>query len=138
MPEGADYIQCLVCGRVTPTDKGVCYHCHSPLPQRIYLPEGTVVCPNCLKVTPVDTGYCRHCRAPLPGYARGPVEPGAPNSISTGLHAAGPGEGRVVAAAGVADVIASLFSRRAAGAWPSRLPRRRVLRVGALSRGRIG
>ncbi len=60
------YIQCLVCGRLTPTDRGVCYHCHSPLPSRIILPPGTIVCPNCLKVTPIDTGYCRHCRAPLP------------------------------------------------------------------------
>ena len=60
------YIQCLVCGRLTPVDRGVCYHCHSPLPSKVTLPPGMIVCPNCLKVTPIDTGYCRHCRAPLP------------------------------------------------------------------------
>ena len=62
------YIQCLVCGRLTPIDRGVCYHCHSPLPSKVTLPPGMIVCPNCLKVTPVDTGYCRHCRAPLPSF----------------------------------------------------------------------
>lgn len=62
------YVQCLVCGRITPDDKGICYHCHSPLPGEgeVELPPGYVVCPNCLRVTPIDTGYCRHCRAPLP------------------------------------------------------------------------
>lgn len=60
------YIQCLVCGRLTPIDRGVCYHCHSPLPSKVTIPPGMIVCPNCLKVTPIDTGYCRHCRAPLP------------------------------------------------------------------------
>jgi len=60
------YIQCLVCGRLTPVDRGICYHCHSPLPSRVALPPGMIVCPNCLKITPVNSGYCRHCRAPLP------------------------------------------------------------------------
>ncbi len=60
------YVQCLVCGRVTPADKGVCYHCKSPLPTSIDLPEGLVVCPSCLRITPVDTGYCKHCKSPLP------------------------------------------------------------------------
>lgn len=60
------YVQCLVCGRITPADKGVCYHCKSPLPTSIDLPEGLVICPNCLRITPVDTGYCYHCKSPLP------------------------------------------------------------------------
>jgi len=60
------YVQCLVCGKLTPVDRGVCYHCSAPLPSRIEIPAGTVICPNCLKVTTVETGYCRHCRAPLP------------------------------------------------------------------------
>jgi len=60
------YILCLVCGRMTPTDRGVCYHCGSPLPTEMHLPLGLIVCPNCLKITPVDTGYCSHCRALLP------------------------------------------------------------------------
>ena len=60
------YVQCLVCGRMTPADKGVCYHCKSPLPSRVDLPEGMVVCPSCLRVTPASGGYCRHCKSPLP------------------------------------------------------------------------
>ena len=63
---GSRYVQCLVCGRVTPVDKGICYHCGSPLPRELAIPPGMVVCPNCLKVTSVESGYCRHCRAPLP------------------------------------------------------------------------
>ncbi|MCE4624918.1 MAG: zinc ribbon domain-containing protein [Desulfurococcales archaeon] len=62
----ARYIQCIVCGRMTPTDKGVCYHCKSPLPTKLELPEGLVVCPNCLRITPVEGGYCRHCKSPIP------------------------------------------------------------------------
>ena len=62
----ARYVQCLVCGRMTPADKGVCYHCKSPLPSRVDLPEGMVVCPSCLRVTPASGGYCRHCKSPLP------------------------------------------------------------------------
>ena len=54
-----------MCGRLTPVDKGICYHCNAPLP-RLELPAGMVVCPNCLRLTPVDTGYCRKCNAPLP------------------------------------------------------------------------
>lgn len=61
-----DYVQCLVCGRVTPVDKGICYHCNAPLPSRLRIPAGMVVCPNCLRITPVDTGYCRRCTAPIP------------------------------------------------------------------------
>jgi len=62
-----EYTICLVCGRPTPIDKGICYHCHSPLPSKpIELPPGLVICPNCLRVTSIDTGFCRHCRAPLP------------------------------------------------------------------------
>lgn len=61
-----DYIPCLVCGRMTPTDRGYCYHCQAPLPTRITLPRGFVVCMNCLRVTPADTGFCRKCRAPFP------------------------------------------------------------------------
>lgn len=60
------YVQCMVCGRVTPVDRGICYHCGSPLPSEIHIPPGTLVCPNCLKVTMVDTGYCRHCKSRLP------------------------------------------------------------------------
>ena len=60
------YVQCLVCGRVTPADRGTCYHCKSPLPTKLELPEGLVVCPNCLRVTPVESGFCRHCKSPLP------------------------------------------------------------------------
>ncbi len=60
------YIQCLVCGKLTPTDRGICYHCSAPLPTSIDIPAGTIVCPNCLKVTTIETGYCRHCKAPLP------------------------------------------------------------------------
>jgi len=55
-----------VCGRLTPDDKGICYHCDSPLPTDVDLPPGFIVCPNCLRVTAADTGYCRHCRARLP------------------------------------------------------------------------
>ena len=62
----SEYVQCLVCGKVTPTDKGICYHCNAPLPSQLNIPRGTVVCPNCLRVTPVDTGFCKHCKAPLP------------------------------------------------------------------------
>jgi len=62
----ARYVQCLVCGRLTPDDKGICYHCDSPLPSELDLPPGFVICPNCLRVTAADTGYCRHCRARLP------------------------------------------------------------------------
>ncbi len=60
------YIMCLVCGKMTPINRGVCYHCGSPLPSEIQLPLGMIICPNCLKLTPVDTGYCTHCRSPLP------------------------------------------------------------------------
>ncbi|MEB2835905.1 MAG: zinc ribbon domain-containing protein, partial [Desulfurococcales archaeon] len=60
------YVQCLVCGRVTPVDRGICYHCGAPLPSEVRLPLGTVVCPNCLRVTSVETGYCRHCKMRLP------------------------------------------------------------------------
>ncbi len=60
------YVQCVVCGRMTPTDRGTCYHCGSPLPSDIKLPLGLVICPNCLRPTPVNTGFCLHCRAPLP------------------------------------------------------------------------
>ena len=62
----AAYVQCLVCGRLTPVDKGRCYHCRSPLPSSVRLPKGYVVCPNCLRLTPVDTGLCTHCRSRLP------------------------------------------------------------------------
>ena len=51
---------------MTPDDKGICYHCNSPLPTEIDLPPGYIVCPNCLRVTPATTGYCTHCRAKLP------------------------------------------------------------------------
>ncbi|MEB3773400.1 MAG: 60S ribosomal export protein NMD3 [Desulfurococcales archaeon] len=51
---------------MTPTRKGVCYHCGSPLPSKLELPPGMVVCPNCLRPTTVDTGYCRRCNAYLP------------------------------------------------------------------------
>ncbi len=60
------YITCLVCGRLTPVDRGRCYHCHSPLPSEVKLPRGYVICMNCLRVTPADSGFCRHCRAPFP------------------------------------------------------------------------
>ncbi len=63
---GVPYVQCLVCGRMTPVDRGICYHCGSPLPSTVHLPLGMIVCPNCLKPTPIDTGYCTHCRARLP------------------------------------------------------------------------
>ncbi len=62
----SEYVQCLVCGKMTPTRKGICYHCNSPLPSNIKLPPGMIVCPNCLRVTPADTGYCRRCLSPLP------------------------------------------------------------------------
>ncbi|MEB3861620.1 MAG: zinc ribbon domain-containing protein [Desulfurococcales archaeon] len=60
------YVQCLVCGKMTPTRKGICYHCNSPLPSKLELPPGMVVCPNCLRPTSVETGYCRRCNAYLP------------------------------------------------------------------------
>lgn len=61
-----NYVQCLICGRMTPTDKGICYHCDSPLPTSLDIPPGFCICPNCLRVTASDRGYCRHCRAPIP------------------------------------------------------------------------
>jgi len=61
-----EYIQCLVCGRMTPVDKGYCYHCGAPLPSEVRLPPGLTVCPSCLRVTAVDRGICRRCGAPLP------------------------------------------------------------------------
>jgi len=74
------YTICLVCGRLTPSDKGICYHCHSPLPtEPIVLPPGLTICPNCLRVTAVDTGFCRHCRAPLPVS----VERSPPTTVSS-------------------------------------------------------
>ncbi len=60
------YITCLVCGKLTPVDRGRCYHCHSPLPSEVKLPRGYVICMNCLRATPADSGFCRHCRAPFP------------------------------------------------------------------------
>ena len=51
---------------MTPADKGVCYHCKSPLPTSLNIPEGMVVCPSCLRLTPAEDGYCRHCKSPLP------------------------------------------------------------------------
>ena len=63
---GVPYITCLVCGKLTPVDRGRCYHCHSPLPSEVKLPRGYVICMNCLRVTPADSGFCRHCRAPFP------------------------------------------------------------------------
>lgn len=65
------YVLCLVCGKLTPDDKGVCYHCGATLPsEKILLGEGKVVCPNCLRVTPVRFGRCVHCGAPLRGVER--------------------------------------------------------------------
>ncbi|MCE4610498.1 MAG: hypothetical protein F7B17_00820 [Desulfurococcales archaeon] len=63
---GVPYITCLVCGKLTPIDRGRCYHCHSPLPSEVKMPPGYVICMNCLRVTPADSGFCRHCRAPFP------------------------------------------------------------------------
>ncbi len=80
------YIQCYVCGRLTPDDKGICYHCDSPLPSDVDLPPGFIICPNCLRVTAADTGYCRHCRARLPMAINPPessAEGGAQLSNST-------------------------------------------------------
>ena len=64
----ARFVLCPVCGKLTPDDKGMCYHCGSPLPsRRILLERGKVVCPNCLRVTPARFGRCIHCGAPLRG-----------------------------------------------------------------------